>query len=162
MLKHICYLNDNYIDIKTTTLNHFISDSIANGEIINRDKFISDFKHNIKKQSILTKTIKVLLNKEIKESDILYYTSIFEELNYNKTILVSTNHYLENDTLIPNSNYYILYHNKEYINITKEYLSEILNIFHISKLRIISNKLLSNNKLCKYFYYNNSEKFFFS
>ena len=110
MLKHICYLNDNYIDIKTTTLNHFISDSIANGEIINRDKFISDFKHNIKKQSILTKTIKVLLNKEIKESDILYYTSIFEELNYNKTILVSTNHYLENDTLIPNSNYYILYH----------------------------------------------------
>src|SRR5574344_208527 len=155
MLNHICYINDNYIDIKTDKYYHFISDSIQGGDIINRDSFINDFKQNIKKQSILTKTIKILLNHPIKENDVLYYNSIFEELNYNKINLVPTSNYIENDTLIPNGANNILFHNKSYIIIDKVYLMEVLSILKVTKLKIISNKLLPTNRECKYYYYNN-------
>lgn len=161
MLKHICYINDNYIDLKTNTTYHITSESIKNGNIVNREKFIADYKKLIKKPSVFSKSIKILLNKEILESDILYYSSIFEELNYSKIDLISTSNYLENDTLISNGDSYILYHNNLYININKSYLNNFINSFNLQKIKVLSHQLLPQNQLCVFYYYNNIDKYFF-
>ena len=160
MIKHLCYINDNYLDLKANKKYHYITTSIKDGLVNNRELFIKDFKNNIKIKNILATSIKILLNKEISESDILYYTSIFEELNYLKIELSSTKNILENNSLIINNNNYILYNNGNYYYFEKNMLDSYLNKLNINKLKIISNERLSANDNCKYYYYNNVEDFF--
>ena len=160
MIKQTCYINDNYIELKAKNNYHFISSSIKDGLIIERESFIKDFKNNIKMKNILATSIKILLNKDISESDILYYTSIFEELNYIKIDLSSTKTSLENDSLLINNNKYILYHNNKYYYFEKCMLELYLNKLNINKLKIISKEKLNINKSCKYYYYNNIDNFF--
>ena len=160
MIKHICYINNNYIDIKANKIYHFISSSIKNGLITNREEFITDFKNTIKSKNILATSIRVLLNKEITESDILYYNSIFEELNYIKTEVLSTSNYLENNTIIINGNDYILFHNNKFNYFNKNMLEPYLTNLNINKLKILSTEKLKENKNCKYYYYNNIDNFF--
>ena len=160
MIKHLCYINDNYLDLKANKKYHYITTSIKDGLVNNRELFIKDFKNNIKIKNILATSIKILLNKEISESDILYYTSIFEELNYLKIELSSTKNILENNTLIINNNNYILYNNGNYYYFEKNMLDSYLNKLNINKLKIISKEKLNSNDNCKYYYYNNVEDFF--
>ena len=160
MTNHLLYINDNYFQIKTKEIKLIESSSIQDGEIINREQFIKDYKNNIKDKKIISNGIKILLNKEIKEKDLLYYSSIFEELNYSKILIESTNKYLENDILIPNQNIYIIYHNNCYYYLYPFLLEAFIKNENIIKLKILSNIKLKNNNYCKYYYYANNENYF--
>jgi hypothetical protein len=160
MIKHICYINSNYLIIKTDKIHKLTSLSILNGNIINKDLFINDYKSVIKTKNILSTSLTILMNKYPLESDIMYYTNIFEELNYTQVNINSTSKSLENDTLIPNDLYYIIYHNKEYNNIYKYLLDDYLLNNNITKLKVISCLKLPKNNQCKYYYYSNSNNYF--
>ena len=160
MNNHKCYINDNKIIIKIDKVYEFISNSINNGTIINKNLFINDYKENINNKSIFTNKIDILLNKDINEQDILYYNNIFEELNYSKVRLLSTKDYLDNNVLIPNNDIYIIYTNNTYYYIYPFLLNEFLLKRNITKLKIISSKKLKTNNNCKYYYYENSNHYF--
>src|SRR5574344_461475 len=112
MNNDLAYINTNYFQIKTSNnIIKFISLGIKNGEIIDKQQFIKDFNNNIKSKIIFNKKIKLILNKKITEKDILYYSNIFDELNYSTVKLISIINYIDNGTLITNGDYYVIYFN---------------------------------------------------
>ncbi len=149
-----CYINDNYIDIKTN-LNkyHIKSSSIKNGNINNCKLFIKDIKKQKIFNTIISCKVIIYLNKIIEEKDYIYYTYIFEQLNCNKVLLEDTTNHFEGPTLIVNDEY-ILFYNDKYYMFDPMYLNEYINVFNIPNLRILSNKKIKHNNKCKYYYYN--------
>ena len=160
MNKIKCYINNNYIDIKTNkSYQHIVLDSIKD-DIVDSSNFI----HNIKKYKlfspIISNEVDIYLNHKIQEKDILYYTKIFEELNCYKIKIHDTTKLLISPTLIDNNDYYIIFYNDNYIKLLPKYLPYFLDINKIKSLRIISlNRLIKNNKV-KYYYYSNSNTYF--
>ena len=154
------YINDDYIQIKNKKTIKIKSDAISNGIIINRKQFIEDYKKVIKDKNFLSAAITILLNKIIDDQDIIYYTNIFEELNYSKIIIESTNNYLHNNILIPNKNIYILYINNRYYYIYPFLLNEFIKIRKIKILRIIGDNNIKISENCKCYYYSNSQNYF--
>lgn len=160
MNNHTIYINDDYFQIKTNNIKTIKTNSIDNSEIIDKEGFIRDYKKNIKNNGIIAKKVTILLNKIIVEKDILYYTNIFEELNYSKIELQSTNKYLEDNTIIPNKEMYIIYFENQYYYIYPFLLQCFIQLKNIYKLKVLSNIQLGDNPNCKYYYYSNIENFF--
>ena len=156
----LCYINDNKFIYKNKKRIEFNSNSIKNGNIIDKKGFILDYIKNIKLSNIFSNKVKILLNKDITEKDIMYYSNIFEDLNYNKIQLLSTKKYLENDVMIYNKSIYIIYTNNEYYYIYPNLLNNFLDYNNIKKLKIISNIKINDNPNCKYYYYANSNEYF--
>ena len=161
MNKIICYINSNYIDInKDNNIIHIITNSIKDGDIINKELFINEIKNKKIFSNIITNKVDIYLNHIIEEKDNIYYKYIFEDLNSNNINIYDTSNKLISPTLINNNNYYILYNKKRYYNIIPELLNDYLKLFKINELRIISNnKIPSNNKI-KYYYYNYINNYF--
>ena len=160
MNKHLAYINDNYIQIKTKEVLLYYFNSINNSNITNKEEFIKEYKEKIKNRNLINTNIDILLNKDIKEKDIYYYKDIFEDLNYNIINILSTRPYLNNDTLIINKDIYILFHNEKYYYIYPFLLESFIKIKDIKKIKIISNNKLNNNNDCKYYYYANPNNYF--
>lgn len=162
MNKIICYINSNYIQIqKNNNITTINSNSIVNGEVIDSKIFKKEMKSTKLFNSLFCNEVEIMLNKEIKEKDKLYYELIFEDLNCNNITITSTKDKLDNKTLIFCSPIYILYFKSRFIKLEEELLEYYLKIHKINKLKIISSEKLKDNKNCKYFYYNNSDNYFF-
>src|SRR5574344_583085 len=160
---HLAYLNDNYLQIKIKDkITKIITPSIACGQIINHQQFIIDFQNNLHIKNYLATNITITINEEITEAIQDYYKNIFEELNYIKINLISVKKKMENNTSIVNHNYYIILHDNVLYQIYDFLLDTYLLFFHINKLKIISTNKLKNNDNCKYFYYSNSDNYFFT
>lgn len=161
MNKIICYINDNYIDIKKNKkICHYITSSIKNGDIINSKLFIKEFKNKNIFSNILTSEITLYFNHIILEKDLYYYKSIFDELNCTKINIYDTSKKLTSPTLIANNNNYIIYYNNDFYNIIPNFLESFLSINNIKVLKIISNKKILNLSNVKYYYYNNFQSYF--
>ena len=156
------YINDNYINLlKNNKVYHLILRSINSSNITNSSLFIKEIKKYNILPKLLTYSLELLLNKVIEEKDIIYYKAIFDELNCNKLNIYSTSKYLDNNTLIVNSDNYILYTNNKYNYIEKDLLTSYINYYDISKLKVISyNKIKPINKV-KIYYYNDIDTYFF-
>jgi hypothetical protein len=163
MIKHIAYLNDNYMQIKINNqVKEFKSSGIAYGQIISKDKFISDFAKKIKILNFWSTTMSLYLNKDITEEDNIYYKMIFDELNYVKLTLLSTKNKLNNNTIIVNKDRYILYSNSNYIYIDKPLLNNYLEELKIAKIKVIGPKLDNMAKNIKLYYFDNYNNYFLS
>ena len=161
MNKIICYINNNYIDIKkNNNINHIELDSIKNDDIINYNKFIKDIKKYNIFSNIIAYQVDIYLNHKILEKDIYYYKLIFEDLNCYKVNIYDTSKLLISPTLIDNNEYYILFYKNNYIKLLPKYLSHFLEINKIKELKIISNNTLINNSKTKCYYYNNINNYF--
>ena len=160
MNKFIAYINDDRFQIKNNKVIEFVSNGIINGRIVNKNDFINDYKKYVKNNNIFASVITILLDSDIYESDIIYYTSIFEDLNFNKIILESTKKYLENNTLIYNKDLYVVFHDCKYYYIYPKLLKEFLNIKKIKRIKVISNKNIIESDNCKFYYYANSNNYF--
>ncbi len=161
MNKIICYINNNYIDIKkNNNYFHIILDSINNDDIINSKNFIKNIKNYNLFSDIIINYISIYLNHEIKEKDIIYYKTIFDELNCSNIKIYSTKNKLTSPTLINNNEYYILYYKDKYIKLLPKYLPYFLKINNIKILKIISKTKLKNNSNTKYYYFNNPDNYF--
>ena len=160
MSKFIAYINDNKIQIKSNNIVEFSSNGIDNGNIINKEVFIKDYKTNIRINNIFANEIDILLNKDINEIDKIYYNYVFEDLNYNKINIYNTKKYLDNNSLIINKDYYIILHNNNYYYIYPYLLYEFLNIKNINKVKVIGNKIIKDNNNCRFYYYNNFNNYF--
>ncbi len=160
MNKIICYINNNYIDIKKNNIiNHIVLNSIDNDDIINSNNFINDIKKYNIFSNIISNTVDIYLNHEILEKDKLYYKSIFDELNSIINIYDTSNK-LISPTLINNDKYYIIYYKNKYIKLLPKYLPYFLEINNIKELKIISSTKLDTFSTTKYYYYNNSNNYF--
>jgi len=161
MNKIICYINDNYIDIKKDNhIYHILSNSIIDGNIVDSKKFINDIKKNRLFNNILSQSIDIYLNKNIYEETCVYFNFIFQELNCNKINIYNTKSKIDNNTLIDNGSKYILYKDDYYI-FDKEMLLIYINYFKINNLKVITNKKLIPYNKCKYLYYNNYNEIMF-
>ena len=161
MNRIICYINNNYIDIKSNNkINHIVLNSINNNDIINSKKFINDIKKYHIFSNIINNEIDLYLNHIIYEMDIFYYNLIFEELNCTKINIYNTSKMLTSPTLIDNIDHYIVYYNDNYYNILPNYLPYFIDINKIKILKIISNKKIDNNNNIKYYYFNNYNNYF--
>lgn len=161
MNKIECYINDNYIEIKKKSNKYHINtDSISNGDIVNKNDFINIIKNNKIFSNIISYKLDIYLNHKISERDNIYYKDVFDELNCNSITINDTSNKLENKTIINCSNYYILYYNNNYYYIIKDLLGCYLNYYKIDELKIISNERIKEIKKIKYYYYNNSDKYF--
>ena len=160
MNKYKAYLNDDYIQIKNKGIIKIKSNAINNGVITNKNKFIDDYKKVIKDKNILSTTITILLNKEINDQDIIYYTNVFEELNYSKIKVISTKEYITNNVLIINDNLYIIYYDNKYHYIYPYLLKEFINKNNIKVLKIIGTNNIKIDDYCKCYYYANSDNYF--
>ena len=153
----ICYINSNYIDIKKDNeIIHIVSNSINEGDIINKELFINDIKNKKIFSNIITNKVDIYINHIIKEKDIIYYKLIFEDLNSNNINIYDTSNKLISPTLIECNNIYILYYKNKYYKIIPELLNEYLKIFKVNELRIISNNKIPSNNKVKYYYYNSN------
>ena len=162
MNKIKCYINSNYIDIlKNNKLYHIEDNLVDNGDIINSNNFINTIKKYKLFSNIFNYNIDIYLNHRILEKDIIYYKKIFEELNCSKINIYDTSSKLTSPTLITSNNYYIIYYNDNYYNIYPCLLESFLLNNNIDNLKIISNNKLDNNDRCKYYYYSNSDNYFF-
>lgn len=156
-----CYFNSNYIYInKNGNVIQIKSKYINNGDVINKDKFVTNIKKLKVFSNILANKVTIYLNHLISEKDIVYYKLVFEDLNCNNIIINDTSKKLISPTLINCSNNYILYFNNNYYNIIPDLLSSYLSHFKISVLNIISNNRLQENKNVKYYYYNYLNEYF--
>jgi len=161
MNKIKCYINDNYIDVfKNNKIIHLCLNSIDTGNIIDYKTFIKEIKKDKIFSSILTYSLELYLNKKVLEEDIIYYKIIFEELNCKNIVVESTDKYLENNTLIVNNKYYILYTNKVFYYIEYPLLKFYTNYFNIKKLKIISNIKLKEIDNVKFYYFNYPDNYF--
>ena len=160
MNKIICYINDNYIDIKkNNSIYHKELKSLKNGHVIDAKLFIKELEKTKIFSNIISSNIYVLLNKNICDEDKIIYKYIFNELNESNVKVGDTKHKLSQFSLIDNGDNYVLYTDK-YINFNKSFLYLYINHFNIKKLKVISNKKIVNNSKCKYLYYNNFDTYF--
>jgi hypothetical protein len=161
MIKHIAYLNDNYMQVKiNNNVKEFTSKGILNGQIINKDIFINDFTKKIKILNFWSTVITLYLNKDITEEDNYYYKMIFEELNYIKLNLCSTKYKLSNNSLIINGDKYILYNNSKYIYIDQDYLKDYIDNLKIKSIRIIGSKIINLPHNIKSYYFDDFSHYF--
>ena len=160
MNKIICYINDNYIDIKKNNLiYHKVLESLKNGHIIDTKLFIKELEKTKLFNSILTNNIEVFVNKKIIDEDIVLYKYIFNELNESSVVVSDTRSKLQDYTLIDNGENYILFIG-EYYEFNKLFLYLYIDYFNIEKLKIISSKKIVDYNLCKYLYFNNFNTYF--
>ena len=161
MNKIICYLNSNYINIYIKNKKyHIICESIYEGNITNKNLFISELKCKKIFSNFFTNSVDIYLNHIIEEQDIIYYKLIFEDLNCSNINIMDTSKKFISPTLINSNNIYILYYNNDYYRIIPKLLSEYLKVFNIKYLRIISNTKIKNNNRIKFYYYNNIDDIF--
>jgi len=161
MNKIICYFNSNYIDInKNGKIIHIVSNSIVEGDIVNKVLFISDIRKYKIFSNILSNNVDIYLNHNIQEKDDIYYKSVFEELNCNLIRLFDTSKKIISPTLINSNNMYILFYKDRYYKIIPELLTSYLQHFNIDNLRIISKTRLPLNNKSKYYYYNYKDNIF--
>ena len=161
MNKIIAYINDNYIELKKDNKYYkIITDSISSGNIINHKLFQEELSKTKLFNTLLTNNITLYLNQEITEKEEFYYKIIFEDLNCTKTILKTTKHKLENNTLIENKPYLIIYNENKYNYINENLLLPYLKLYKIKKLKILSSHKIKENNYCKYYYYNDIDYYF--
>ena len=161
MNKIICYINNNYIDIKKNNkIHHIILDSIKNDDIINSKSFINEIKKYNIFTSIINNNIDIYFNHKILEKDIYYYKSIFDELNCLNINIHDTSNKLISPTLINNNKYFIIYFKNNYIKLLNKYLPYFLEMNNIKELKIISTSKIDEYPTTKYYYYNNSNNYF--
>ena len=138
MNKIICYFNSNYVDIKKNNIiKRVISNSIDEGDIINKEIFINDLKTMKIFSNLLTTNVDIYLNHTILEKDIIYYKSIFEDLNCNQINIYDTSKIIISPTLINSNNIYILFYKNKYYKITPELLNDYLKLYKINELKDI-------------------------
>ena len=156
-----CYFNSNYVDIKQENdIIHIISNSIEDGDIIDKKQFIKDIKLKKIFSNIFSNNIDIYLNHLIQEKDIIYYNSVFEELNCSKINIFDTSSKLKSPTLINATSNYILYFNNKYYVITPKILNTTLKLFKIKEIGVISKEKIPKNKDIKYYYYNYKNSYF--
>ena len=161
MNKIIFYFNSNYVDIKRNNkLSHIISNSIKEGDIVNKELFIKDIKDKKIFSSILSSNVDIYLNHIIEEKDILYYKNIFEELNCNQINIQDTSKKLTSPTIINSDNIFILYYKNNFYKIIPELLDAYLNLFDIKDLKVISNTRLLDISGVRIYYYNYNNEYF--
>ena len=161
MNKIICYLNDNYIDIKKNNkIYHIVMNSIKNGDITNKKSFIKEIKKYNLFSNIINNYIIFYINKLITEKDDVYYTQLFEELNSSNIKIYSTKDKLLSPTLINNLNNYILFYDNNYLKINKCDLHYFLKKYNIKNLNILSSTNIEEINNIKYYYYNNFNTYF--
>ena len=161
MNKIICYFNSDYVDIKiNSSIIHIISNSIFEGDIVNKELFIKDIKQKKIFSNIFNNRVYIYLNHYVQEKDEIYYKSIFEELNCKYIKLFDTSKQLVSPTLINSNDFYILFYDNKYHKILPKVLNSILKIYKIHELRIISKEKLPLNKNTKYYYYNYNDNYF--
>ena len=161
MNKIIFYFNSNYVDIKRNNkLSHILSNSIKEGDIVNKELFIKDIKDKKIFSSILSSNVDIYLNHIIEEKDILYYKNIFEELNCNQINIQDTSKKLTSPTIINSDNLFILYYKNNFYKVLPELLVAYLNLFNISDLKVISNTRQIEIKGVRIYYYNYSNEYF--
>ena len=153
MNKITCYFNSNYVDInKNSKIIHIVSNSIKEGDIVNKDLFINEIKRKKIFSSILTSSVEIYLNHNISEKDEIYYKYIFDEFNCNQIKILDTSKKLISPTLINSYDMYILYYKNKYYKIIPELLDNYLDILNIKELRVISKVKIPICKTDSYYY----------
>ena len=164
-MENILYLDD-YINLYNKDLNKIIvykpyKNTLYNGRIINKEKFIKIYNKMLKEYNLSNKIfgsdIKVIINKFISNEDKSILNNVLMELNYKKIKYIKELEYLKIKKkdlyIIYNYNYFYLYYLDDYGNIK----SLIYNYDKINnKLILTIIKLLNKEDI--YIYGKNYEE----
>ena len=179
-MENILYLDD-YINFWNKKLNKILvikpyKNTLLNGHIIDRDKFIKRFNKiiidNKLNKNIFNNTITIIINSSYTKEDKRIITEIFEELNYKQIKYINELNYLtinKNNLIINyNDTYFYFYYlnNKGNIDMLMLPNNSITNVFFIEYIKLLKKnniylfgksfynitKKLNQEKINYYFY----------
>ncbi len=179
-MENILYLDD-YINFWNKKLNKILvikpyKNTLLNGHIIDRDKFIKRFNKiiidNKLNKNIFNNTITIIINSSYTKEDKRIITEIFEELNYKQIQYINELNYLtinKNNLIINyNDTYFYFYYlnNKGNIDMLMLPNNSITNAFFIEYIKLLKKnniylfgksfytitKKLNQEKINYYFY----------
>ena len=182
-MENILYLDD-YINFWNKKLNKILvikpyKDTLLNGHIIDRDKFIKRFSKiiidNKLNKNIFNNAITIIINSSYTKEDKRIITDVFEELNYKNIKFINEINYLNvnKNNLIINYNdtyFYFYYQNHKgnidmlmllNNNITNAFITEYIKLLKKKNVYLFGKSFLDiTNKLDKekinYYYYEES------
>ncbi len=182
-MENILYLDD-YINFWNKKLNKILvikpyKDTLLNGKIIDRDKFIKRFSKiiidNKLNKNIFNNTITIIINSSYTKEDKRLLTNVFEELNYKNIKFVNEINYLNvnKNNLILNYNdtyFYFYYQNyKGNIdmlmlpnnNITSEFITDYIKLLKMKNVYLFGKSFLDiisklDKEKINYYYYEES------
>ena len=153
-MENILYLDD-YINFWHKKLNKILvikpyKDTLLNGKIIDRDKFIKRFSkiivENKLNKNIFNNTITVIINSSYTKEDKKIIIDILEDLNYKNIKLVNEINYLnvnKNNLVINyNDTYFYFYYQNHKGNIDMLMLpnNNITNVFITDYIKLLKKK----------------------
>ena len=182
-MENILYLDD-YINFYNKKINKILvikpyKDTLLNGKIIDRDKFIKRFSKiiidNKLNKNIFNSTITILINSSYTKEDKKLLTDVFEELNYKNIRFINEINYLNinKNNLIINCNdtyFYFYYQNHKgnidmlilpNNNITSTFITNYIKLLKKKNVYLFGKSFLDiTSKLDKakinYYYYEES------
>ena len=153
-MENILYLDD-YINFYNKKLNKILvikpyKDTLLNGKIIDRDKFIKRFSkiivENKLNKNIFNNTITVIINSSYTKEDKKIIIDVLEDLNYKNIKLVNEINYLnvnKNNLVINyNDTYFYFYYQNHKGNIDMLMLpnNNITNVFITDYIKLLKKK----------------------
>ena len=161
-MQNILYLDD-YINLYNNRLNKIIvfkpyKNTLRNGIIIDRDRFIKVFNKmiikNKLKRGLFQESISVIINSEFTKEDKRSIKEILNELNYNKVNFINENKFFNNSNIYINYNesYFTLSYNTDKKREIISYKNNKLN------KELLLKFLNNNNKQNKIFFYGKNAK----